>query len=77
MLEKILNALAIIGGIAGSALIAFDGSKSLAIIGYILFLISASSAVALQWKHTSQRGLMWLNIYFVGINIFGLLRRLT
>jgi nicotinamide riboside transporter PnuC len=68
--KTFLNILAVVGGVGGSALVAARVDASW--IGYVLFLISSLSCVALLWKESEQRGLLLLNIYFVAINIYGL-----
>lgn len=71
----ILNILAIAGGMIGAILLASDIGMSQ--YGYISFTIGAIAAIILQLGDKSQRGLMWLNVFYVCVNVFGLIRRIN
>jgi hypothetical protein len=71
----ILNGIAIAGGVIGSVLVAAD--IGLALYGYLAFTIGTVVAIILQYGDKSQRGLMWLNVYFICVNVFGLIRRIN
>lgn len=72
MLKVVLNILAFGGGVLGSVIIANGGD--MAKFGYIPFLVSSSTSVALQWGEPTQRGLLYLSMFYVGVNAFGLCR---
>lgn len=42
--------------------------------GYVLFLTSSITSSALLWNDKAQRALLGLNIFYIGVNIFGLVR---
>lgn len=71
-MKLLLNFGAIGGGVIGSFLIATNSDFSK--WGYALFLISAACSVAIQLPDKSQRGLLCLSVFYVSVNIFGLLR---
>lgn len=56
----------------GSILVA--SNTSVGAYGYILFLLSSVTSSALLWKDKAQRALLALNIFYIGVNIFGLTR---
>lgn len=72
MIRVVLNALMVIGGIAGSILVA-NGATTV-IAGYVLFLIGSFSAVILLKNEKQFRCLLSLQIFYVGVNTFGILR---
>lgn len=69
---QFLNAIALITGMAGSIMIASNTGAG--VYGYILFLTSSTTSSALLWKQKDQRGLLFLNIFYIGVNVFGLCR---
>lgn len=71
----ILNIVAIVGSVIGSILLA--ANIGMDHYGYVSFTIGATTAIFLQRGDKSQRGLMWLNVYFVCVNVFGLIRRIN
>lgn len=73
MIPAALNTIAIGGAVIGSTVIA-NGDPSLVFYGYLFFLASSLASIPIQLKHESQRGLLCLTFFFVGVNIFGLLR---
>ncbi len=68
----ILNALALIGGMAGSILVA--SNTGVGAYGYMLFLTSSVTSSALLWNDKEQRALLALNIFYIGVNVYGLCR---
>jgi len=73
-MKKIADVVALGGAILGSTLIACN--LGLAVLGYTLFLLSAISSIYLLKTTKGPGSLLLLNIFFVGINIFGLFRHL-
>ena len=71
-LRFVLNCIALAGGMIGSILVA--SNTSVGAYGYILFLLSSVTSSALLWKDKAQRALLALNIFYIGVNIFGLTR---
>lgn len=71
-MTKLLNAMVLSGGVVGSILVA--ANAGLAVYGYSLFLVSSTASVALLRKAPGQLGLLWLNVFYIGVNVFGLLR---
>lgn len=68
----ILTILALAGGMIGSIMVA--ANAGIGQWGYILFLMSSVTSSALLWKDKEQRALLSLNIFYIGVNIFGLTR---
>lgn len=59
-------------GMVGAILIA--ANLDVVIWGYVLFLISSSATLVLLWNDKGHRPLLALNIFYVGVNIFGIIR---
>lgn len=72
-LSLILNATAIVTGIAGALIISL-GIIQLVQYGYIFFMISAAVTAYIQYRTSSQHGLLILTGFYLAINVFGLLR---
>ncbi len=72
MMRLVLNTIAVGGGMAGAVLVA-NGPKY-APLGYCLFLASSATSVALLWEDVQQRALLALNVFYGGVNIYGLAR---
>lgn len=72
MTRLILNTLALAGGMAGSLMVA--ANVGIGHWGYVLFLISSATSTALLWNDQAQRALLALNFFYIGVNIFGLVR---
>jgi len=68
----ILNILAVAGGMIGSLMVA--SAIGVNQWGYVLFIISSITSSVLLWNDKPQRGLLILNIYYTGVNVFGLCR---
>jgi hypothetical protein len=72
-LHWILNITSVAGAILGSALLALN--IGLAVPGYICFLLSSLASVWLLLKAKgSPKALVVQNVYFIGVNVFGLIR---
>ena len=72
-LHWILNILSVGGAILGSVFLALN--MGLAVQGYICFLFSSLASVWLLLKSKgTPKALVVQNVYFVGLNIFGLIR---
>jgi nicotinamide riboside transporter PnuC len=67
-----LNALSMLSGMLGAVMMAANVGH--APLAFGLFLISSSTSVILMWGNAQQRGLLATQIFFVGVNVFGLLR---
>lgn len=65
------NFVAILGGMIGSLLMA--SGYQYAGYGFMFFLASSLGTIGIQRTVHSQRGLMFLNYYFIAVNIYGLL----
>lgn len=72
MLKKIADVVALGGAIIGSTLIALN--IGVAVVGYLFFLLSAIAAVYLLKTTKGPGSLLLLNLFFVGVNLFGLIR---
>lgn len=73
MIRKIADFVALFGAIAGSALVA--ANMGLAVFGYVAFLASSIASVYLLFKtKDAPRSLMLQNLFFIGVNVFGLIR---
>ena len=72
-LHWILNISSVGGAILGSVFLALN--LGLAVPGYICFLFSSLASVwLLLTSKGAPRALVVQNVYFVGVNIFGLIR---
>ena len=73
MIKTIANILALGGAVIGSFLVA--SNTGLNVVGYVLFLLSSISSLYLLMKtKDSPKVLMLQNIFFICVNIFGLVR---
>ena len=73
MITKIANFFALGGAIGGSVLVA--SNLGLAFLGYILYLTaSIASAYLLLNTENAPKSLILQNIFFVGVNIVGIVR---
>jgi hypothetical protein len=71
--ERLIGHIALIGAVLGSMLIALNIGWNF--VGYIFFTASSIASVALLKKAVGGlRSLLYTNIYFVCINIVGLVR---
>lgn len=69
---QLLNIVALVSGMIGSIMIASNTNSM--VFGYILFLASSTTSSMLLWNQKDQRGLLALNIFYIGVNVFGLCR---
>lgn len=72
MIRIVLSAITLLGGMIGAILVA--SGPQYAPLGYCLFLSSSTTSVVLLWRDVQQRALLALNVFYVGVNIFGLMR---
>ena len=69
----ILNVLAVgVRQMIGSILVASKTGAS--VYGFVLFLTSSIASSMLLWNQKEQRSLLVLNLFYIGVNIFGLAR---
>lgn len=75
-MKKIADVLALGGAILGSMLVA--ANIGLAVFGYVAFLLASIASIYLLY-HTrnAPKSLILQNIFFVGVNVFGLFRHGT
>jgi len=73
-MKKIADVVALGGAVVGSMLVA--SNTGTAAIGYFLFLLSAVASVYLLKTTKGPGSLLLLNLFFVGVNIFGLFRHM-
>ena len=71
-MKLLLNVLAIGGGMIGSVMVA--SATPVSAWGYVLFLMSSVTSSVLLWNDKELRGLLALNIFYIGVNVFGLAR---
>jgi nicotinamide riboside transporter PnuC len=72
LLNTALNVTSMICGMVGSVIIASNTGGIQ--VAYCLFLVSAITSVILMWGNKLQRGLFFTQAFYVGVNVFGLLR---
>lgn len=72
MMNIILDTAALGGAIIGSFLIAANIGRIR--LGYMFFLISSLASVVLLFGSDASKSLLLTNLFFVGMNIFGLMR---
>lgn len=73
MMKKLADVVALGGAAVGSALVA--SNAGLAIPGYLCFLASSIASIYLLAKtKDAPKSLILQNIFFVGVNVFGLVR---
>jgi len=73
MIKRIADVLALGGAIGGSGLIA--ANVGLNAVGYVLFLLSSvSSLYLLKTTKNAPKSLILQNLFFVMVNLVGLVR---
>jgi hypothetical protein len=73
MIRNIASVIALGGAVGGSVLIA--ANVGLAVLGYVLFLASSVAGVyLLVTTLNAPRALIYQNVFFILVNIFGLVR---
>ena len=73
MIKNIASVIALAGAVGGSVLIA--ANVGLAVLGYVLFLASSVAGVyLLVTTLNAPRALIYQNVFFILVNIFGLVR---
>lgn len=70
------DVVAVAGNVVGSVLVAGDFGKNYALAGYIFFLAGSIAAFYLLYGSTASPSLMYINVYFTAVNIFGIVRRI-
>lgn len=74
--KHIANILALGGAVGGSFLVA--ANVGVAVVGYVLFLLSSVASLYLLRKtDNSPKSLVYQNIFFICVNIFGLYRHMV
>jgi uncharacterized membrane protein YhhN len=71
-MKRILDVLALGGAMIGSALIASNSGYN--VLGYLFFLISSLASTKLLFSSDASRSLLWTNLWFVCMNIIGIVR---
>lgn len=71
-MRLIIQFLAVAPGMVGSIMIA--SHTNIGQWGYVLFLLSSVATCVLLWNDKSQRAVLMLNQFYVGVNVFGLFR---
>jgi hypothetical protein len=73
LVRNIASVVALGGAVGGSVLIA--ANVGLAVVGYVLFLASSIAGVyLLVTTLNAPRALIYQNVFFIVVNIFGLVR---
>ena len=73
MIKNIASIVALGGAVGGSMLIA--ANVGLAVLGYVLFLASSVAGVyLLVTTLNAPRALIYQNVFFIVVNVFGLVR---
>ena len=73
LVRNIASTVALGGAVGGSVLIA--ANVGLAVLGYVLFLASSVAGVyLLVTTLNAPRALIYQNVFFIVVNIFGLVR---
>ena len=73
MLRWVCNITSVLGAVIGSTLLAMN--LGLNYLGYGFFLASSVASIWLLWKSTDRpMALVVQSIYFLGINVVGLVR---
>jgi hypothetical protein len=73
LMRNLSSAVALGGAMGGSALIA--ANVGLEILGYVMFLASSVASIYLLTNtENAPRALIYQNIFFVCVNVFGLWR---
>ena len=73
MIKNIASIVALGGAVGGSVLIA--ANVGLAVVGYVLFLASSVAGVyLLVTTRDAPKALIYQNVFFILVNIFGLVR---
>lgn len=73
MIRKTADAVAVVGAVAGSLLVASNSGH--AFLGYVCFFASSIASVYLLMKtKDAPKSLLMLNFFFVAVNLFGIFR---
>lgn len=68
-----LDALSVLGSIVGSLLLALnlpDWSKW----AYVFFILGTSASILIMLRSNVRRSQVLINFWFLGVNVFGLVR---
>ncbi len=71
-MKKILDYIALGGAVIGSFLIA--ANIGMTQVGYVFFLASSVSAAVLLSSSDASKSLLWTNIFFIIMNVIGIVR---
>lgn len=69
--KNILDAIAIIGSMLGSVLIA--SNSSYVFLGYIFFLTANIATYMILSESNVRKSIIWLNIFYIGVNVLGII----
>jgi hypothetical protein len=73
LIRNLASTIALGGAVCGSMLIA--ANVGLAVLGYVLFLASSIASVyLLATTKNAPQALVYQNLFFIVVNIFGLVR---
>lgn len=72
MMRYWLDVIAVGGSVTGSFLVASNTGTTW--IGYMMFLCASMASVIILRRSNVNRSMVYLNLYYVAINSFGLLR---
>jgi hypothetical protein len=76
MIKIIADIFALGGAVLGSVFVA--SNMGIAVHGYLLFLTSSLASVyLLLTTKNAPRSLVLQNIFFIGVNIFGIIRHMA
>lgn len=70
----VMDALAMVGNMVGSLLVAVGGATE-SLIGYSFFLVGSIATIWLLRHSTASKSLMFITVYFMAVNIFGIFQR--
>lgn len=74
-MKRIMDVLAITGNVIGALLVASKG-VDIQLIGYCFFVVGAAASVWLLLKSTASKSLLFINLYFMAVNIWGIANRI-
>ena len=74
-MKRLMDVLAITGNVVGAALVAVN-DVDIQVIGYCFFVVGAAASVWLLLKSTASKSLLFINLYFMAVNIWGIFNRI-
>lgn len=73
-MKKLMDVLALTGNMVGALLVA-SVNVDTQLIGYCFFVVGAAASVWLLMYSTASRSLVFINLYFMAVNIYGIVNR--